>query len=308
MAGFDQAMHEFLVASYLEHVHQLYPILASDDFCLQKHQPAKTELGPRGLFIMYMVYSIACHTLPGNDPRMVLLSDTAFDAAKGSLGAVTEKADAEALQAVCLLALRSLFEPQTGNLSQQLAFAQRLLVEVKVRDIGSAGPDHHQFAPILFCLGMQSAAAYSKKSAFPQPPSLVITTVPGAAAQLHDLCVLQWKCLTRPGSAIQDLRLLPGQNAPPLFLAVHAETSFLIKPCERSALSLLSLYMREDMVFNVFTQQWVHRAVIWLVSNSRRETQQEGLHLAMRILDRCALKWSNARVLQETLQNPTGGG
>ena len=89
----------------------------------------------------------------------------------------------------------------------------------------------------------------------------------------------------------------------PLVRTSLCETQFLLRPTQESAMQLLESYMRDDMILTIFVSRWTYNAVTFLLSNSGDTICQQGYQLGIRVLDRCALKWPNTRVLRRTLQD-----
>jgi hypothetical protein len=87
----------------------------------------------------------------------------------------------------------------------------------------------------------------------------------------------------------------------PLLAAAWSETWLITNPSAESALQLLTCYDRDDMVLTVFTSHWVYKAATVLFSGGLTQTVLDGHVLAVTILGRCALKWPNARAIQEML-------
>ena len=90
----------------------------------------------------------------------------------------------------------------------------------------------------------------------------------------------------------------------PIVLATWSETRLLCAPSVASAVDLLTAYDRQDMVLNVFTSHWTYKAGMSLLTQENcSDTNLAGHVLAIKVLERCASKWPNARALQNTLQD-----
>ena len=87
----------------------------------------------------------------------------------------------------------------------------------------------------------------------------------------------------------------------PLLAAAWSETRLIVKSNAESASQLLNCYDRDDMVLTVFTSHWIYQAATILLSGGLTQTALDGHVLAVMILGRCALKWPNARTIQEML-------
>lgn len=87
----------------------------------------------------------------------------------------------------------------------------------------------------------------------------------------------------------------------PLLVAALNETRFMLEPGVESAMQLLNTYASDNMVLTVFTSHWAYKAGTFLVEGGAKEDRLRGRVLAHKVLERCALKWPNARALQELL-------
>lgn len=166
--------HRFLVGKYFDTLQELYPLLDPTLPYWEEFSFSRADLNASECFNLYMVYSIACHCLPGNDCHLVLLSDTFYREALTYADQVTSELTVEALQAVVLLALRSLFDAQSGSLGQQVAFAHRMEVELSTREV----VDEHsllleRLRLAIFCIGTQVNTALDRPSGLSDPVSSI---------------------------------------------------------------------------------------------------------------------------------------
>jgi hypothetical protein len=165
--------HRFLVSKYFATLHELYPILEPSLPYLEDPSLSRADLSPSESFILYMVYSIACHCLPGNDCQLVLLSDTFYREALTHADQVTAELTVEALQAVVLLALRSLYDTQHGSLGQQVAFAYRMEVELSTREVEEHSSLLERLRLAIFCIGTQVGTALDRPTGLVDPVSTI---------------------------------------------------------------------------------------------------------------------------------------
>lgn len=159
-------MHAFLMDKYLNICHTVYPILEDDLPLLHDPSFVGTEIDPWQHFVLNMVYAIGCHCLAKNDPRLVMLSESCYRAAQMHFEGIMSELNTEALQAVLLLALYSLFDPQKGNIGQQIAFAHRLEVELTEREGENLGPTLSRLRKVTFCLGTQVSSVLDRSVGF----------------------------------------------------------------------------------------------------------------------------------------------
>ncbi|KAI1618602.1 hypothetical protein EDD36DRAFT_414265 [Exophiala viscosa] len=296
--------HRFLVGKYFDTLQELYPILDPTLPYLEDPSFSRADLDPSECFNLYMVYSIACHCLPGNDCQLVLLSDTFYKEALTYADQVTAELTVEALQAVVLLALRSLYDAQNGSLGQQVAFAHRMEVELSTREVDEHSLLLERLRLAIFCVGTQVGTALDRPSGLIDPE---LTGPMGSMRDAEKLSVLhKLQSRFRNGQSLDesDMIILDEAHATqrsPLLAAAWSETRLIVNPNAESASQLLTCYDREDMILTVFTSHWVYKAATILLSGGLTRKALDGHVLAVTILGRCALKWPNARAIQEML-------
>lgn len=149
----------------------MYPILDPESPLFTDPHLRQTESSPFEAFALNIVYSISCHCLPGNNTQLVLLSDTYHREALTHADKVTAELNLEALQAVNLLALRSLFDSQTGSLGQQVAFAHRLEMELSAREVEETSQALSALRATTYCVGNQMSTALDRPSGLVEPVS-----------------------------------------------------------------------------------------------------------------------------------------
>lgn len=137
--------------SYFEAIHKPFPIFDWPSEFLSTSSPGEVG-GGFGAYLRPMVCSIACHCLPGNDPRLFILSDTLYRQALASAETIMSQISIETLQVTILLAIRSLFDPRAGSLGQQIAFARSLTLELTSRGLFRHSPLELPIRRTLFCL------------------------------------------------------------------------------------------------------------------------------------------------------------
>lgn len=169
--SWDAGSHQYLVDMYFATIHQVYPILDPESPLFTDPHLRQTESSPFEAFALNIVYSISCHCLPGNNTQLVLLSDTYHREALTHADKVTAELNLEALQAVNLLALRSLFDSQTGSLGQQVAFAHRLEMELSAREVEETSQALSALRATTYCVGNQMSTALDRPSGLVEPVS-----------------------------------------------------------------------------------------------------------------------------------------
>ncbi|KIW17141.1 hypothetical protein PV08_04332 [Exophiala spinifera] len=303
--SWDAGSHQYLVNMYFATIHQVYPILDPESALFSDPQRRQIELSPFEAFVLNIVYSISCHCLPGNNPQLALLSDTYHREALTYADKVTAELNLEALQAVNLLALRSLFDSQTGSLGQQIAFAHRLELELSAREVDETSHALIALRATTYCVGNQMATALDRPSGLVEPDDAQSLALPSDLMRLCGFYKTQSRF--RDGIATDETQLTDAAGPErltlsPLVQAAKNETVFLLRPNSGTAMQLLTSYYEEHMIFNVFTPHWAYKAGALLLSDPAQESPQEGYVLALTVLDRCALKWPNSRALQDVLR------
>lgn len=202
----DAKNHE-LVEVYLEQVQDLYPILDLSARYLVPDLP--TDLTDVELFDLNMIYSIGCHVTPlilskkirqqknfgkQNNPafdslwnasgrhtyHMVhtqnyrLMAQNFFETAEQYMEAATADATIQGLRAILLLAINCLFDPQKGNIGQQIALATRLVMSLEQKRSELTPSDVSMIRNMhitIFSLENEIATVLDRPAAFPEPVS-----------------------------------------------------------------------------------------------------------------------------------------
>ncbi|KIV92822.1 hypothetical protein PV10_04088 [Exophiala mesophila] len=300
----DQDLHDFLISTFVDTLQGPYPILDSNSPFLQRPLSHCDKLSPWETCSLKMVYSIACHCIPANDTRLVLLSDVLYKEATGYVEEITADQNVESLQTIVLLALRGQFDGRNGSAGQQIAFAHRLETELTSREADEAVPALQRLKRIIYCISNQVSTALDRPSGLAAPENLTSTT--DEADVLFHLAALQLHMRgDRPidPAQLDFLTKSMAREWSPLVRTSLCETRFLLRPTQESAMQLLESYMGDGMILTIFVSRWTYNAVTFLLSNSGDTICQQGYQLGMRVLDRCALKWPNTRVLRRALQD-----
>ncbi|KAF2165247.1 hypothetical protein M409DRAFT_56119 [Zasmidium cellare ATCC 36951] len=286
-------LHYFLVENYMEKCNTVYPILEAGRTVLQQDPSQSNSISPWTYFVLNM---------------------SCYRAAQTCFESVMSELDVEALQAVLLLALYSLFDPQQGNIGQQIAFAHRLEIELAEREADSLdGLDSSlgRLRKVIFYLGTQVSSVLERSVGFHSMISLIShdkekRTVLNIADQSDDhvysLFALQASARNEtnddPTSKFELLRL----PRSPLAQVATDETLFLIKGDAASATRLINAYTSDETVYTILTSHLAFKAATILLSSSEPLERQRGYAKGPQILDRCTLKWPNAQALYDVVQ------
>lgn len=179
-----------LVEVFIDCIQPLYPVLDPHAPYLARHPPP--EMSPVELFCSNMVYSIACHVMPGttrrkhpqhqwnpsgklsyhmgNSIKYRGMAAKFHDAAMQYLEASTADSTIDTLRAVLLLAINSLFDPKSGNIGQQIALAARLALTLESRELN---PDEtlmlRKMHSTIFSIENELASTLDRPATFPEP-------------------------------------------------------------------------------------------------------------------------------------------
>lgn len=167
-------MHQFLLQTYLEEIQPIYPFLDCSPSFLTPEGSTPPDLQKPEVFILQMVYSVACHCAPASQNLFPSLSDACYNRALQHIDDTTANLSVITLQAIILLALRSLFEPQKGNFGQLIAFAARLAIDIGGQDIPARGEHMRNIHTTIYCMENQFATVIDRPPFLPEPVSASI--------------------------------------------------------------------------------------------------------------------------------------
>lgn len=187
-----------LVQVYIGTVHPLYPILDLSARYLAPQLP--DNLTDSENFSLNMICSIACHVMPatarrrhpdghlfqpsgnlafnmGNAIRYRDFARPFFVDAMKYLEASTVDPTIETLRSVLLLTINSLFDPQSGNIGQQVALASRLALaleyQIEVQDLGPKDTEMlRDMHSTIFSIENEIASTLDRPATFPEPVRL----------------------------------------------------------------------------------------------------------------------------------------
>ncbi|KAL4911376.1 hypothetical protein BDW74DRAFT_164888 [Aspergillus multicolor] len=279
----NASMHHSLVDKYLHVVDELFPVF--DDRPVDFLESIRNSINParEQTFVLTIVYSIACHCLPGNDNRLVYLSNALYQESMAHFESVMKDNGVGALRAVILLAIHGIFDGRTGSIGQLVNFAHRLEIELSSHTIPET---------ISQLQRMRSAQSSTTEKA-------------------QFLCtVYTWHSRYRAGDMlISDtlsqtlLRQLQELGPSPMLSAMVHQMQFLIHANRDSARRLLSLYDDDRMTYDVYAPHWIYRAASYLISHAEGGSDIGACIIAAKSLERCATKWPNSKVLQRGLED-----
>lgn len=201
----SEAKNHELIEVYLEQIQSFYPILDPSARYLAPELPR--DLTDAELFDLNMIYSIACHVTPlvltkkirqrenfgklhipsldklwsssgrhtyhmANTQNFRLMAQNFFETAEQYMEAATADATIEGLRAILLLAINCLFDPQKGNIGQQIALATRLVIALEQKRHELSPADANMIRNMhmtIFSLENEIATVLDRPAAFPEP-------------------------------------------------------------------------------------------------------------------------------------------
>ncbi|PVH95361.1 hypothetical protein DM02DRAFT_660216 [Periconia macrospinosa] len=329
-----------LVEVFLDSIQPLYPVLDPDAPYLARDPPS--EMSPVELFSLNMVYSIACHVMPGtarrrnprhqwnpngklsyhmaNSIKYRTMATKFHETAMEYLEASTSDSNMDTLRAVLLLAINSLFDPKTGNIGQQTALAARLaltlesrceLQEMTSKDAWMLRNMHST----IFCIENELATTLDRPATFPEPAYELCFDPNRPSDYLCSLYRLQNRY--RKGDAVvrrtlkNSLPLLDEKSVlpPSLRLNLH-QTHYLLNPCWHTAWYILESVVSTGSIHIFLTPHWVYRAGTSLIENMSEIFPGNLIQLysnALVVLELSSWKWGASAAtlsasLSETMQ------
>lgn len=162
-------MHQFLLQKYLSVIHPIYPFLDSSLPFLSPHTTPTQDLSPAETFILQMVYSITCQCIQGRGNQLLPLSDACYTRALQHIDSATANLTIITLQAITLLAMHSLFDPQKGNFGQLITLAARLAIDIGGQDMPARGENMRNIHSSIYCMENQVTVALDRPPFLPEP-------------------------------------------------------------------------------------------------------------------------------------------
>lgn len=177
-------LQAYLTQVFFDTIHQVYPFLSSTNMSLNTRTSSSTQE-----FIQEMVCAIACHCeRSGDSPNTVSIGErkrrlrtlgaAAHSRALRHIEQATASQAVSTLQVVVLLVLYTLVCPSTGgNISQQLGFAIRLVIDLCESGSDSEGDDDGErerlptlslLYKVIYCLENHVCGVLIRPTALPE--------------------------------------------------------------------------------------------------------------------------------------------
>lgn len=306
-------LHSFLLNTFFTTIHEVLPILDPDTALSYPRPATDSSLQPPEAFILHMVYAIACHCVPGSHSNLLSLASASHQRALYYIETVTAEPTIVTLQASTLLALHSLFEPRSGNYSQQIGFAVRLAIDLAGSDSYEVPPVLISLQSILFCLENQANSIFIRPTSL-QEPARPITFI--GVEPLELLCSLyrtQARCqrgelddsTKEAFTAFEDTDI---EELHPNIASAAWETRFMLNPSTSTAARLVDTYTNSRYIATFLTPYWIQRAGSVIVDGYQiAEGVQKNEMLfaysrAVTLLGSLSTRWTSAKTIAEALQ------
>jgi len=310
-------MHQFLIQSYWTEVHPLYPFLDPSIEVLSIVKIPGPDLPPIDSFVLNMVYSIACHCVPGEKHRFQQLGSSCYRRALNHINVATSDLTVVTLQSITLLALHSLFDPQNGNFGQLIGFAARLVTDIGGYDTPDRETRMQKIHTSIYCMENHYATVLDRPSFLPEPNRPLEFDLNHTSEYLCSLHRIQSRYRDGPAAPIELLvqefnteelkQQVELGNLSPNVVSTLLETQLLLDPQPLVAVRLIDSYYSPRSIHTFLTPQWTYRAGLILLEAISDSQSREGLLPAYGtcsvILDRAALRWPAATALRESLQS-----
>lgn len=290
-------LRAYLTQLFFDTIHHVYPILDPSSPWLVDGD----SLSPTHAFLQEMVCAVACHC--ESDPQRSSLAPVAAAAYARALRHIEQATAAQAvstLQVVVLLLLYTLVQPATGgNISQQLGFAIRLVIDLcespsEGEEEGAGGeaqaadkadkadktPPLASLYKVIYCLENHVCGVLVRPTALPEPSEALVVPSPASLSSssscspldlLSTLYRVQARCrsgrLANHDALRTSIPALAGavQEASlrlhPNIVAVLGETCLVLDPSSVDAAVLLLDACSDAAFLATFASAyWVHRA------------------------------------------------
>ncbi|KIW10750.1 hypothetical protein PV08_10049 [Exophiala spinifera] len=312
-------LHRYLSRHFTDSVQKMYPILNPSYRWLTSDDVVDLHSAPNEAFLQQMVYAISCRSNQNDTLFFHPLATVAHSKALQYFEKATADSSISTLQVAVLLVLYSLFDPLSGNLSQQVGFAARLAIELTGSEPDESSPMLSTLIKVTYCLENQACGFLDRPASMQEPGTPLTLSV---TDPLDFLCTLyRIQARTRAGLLDDNLRntlLLLDDDAlerlHPNLLSTLRETQFMLHPTALAATELTTVYLNDRYIPTVLTPHWVFKAASVIVeavpatqdASQSRLLQNYGHATAL--LGKWSARWDAARVLLQCLQLKVKGG
>lgn len=307
-------LHRFLFRVFFESIHPIYPVLNPSLPWLSPNTVAEVDPPPPQAFVVQMVYAIACHCVSEHRLTLLPLAAEAHVQALKYIDKATAEPSISTLQVVVLLILYTMFDPKSGNISQQLGFAVRLAIDL-------AGPDSDEPPPalltlhkIIYCLENHVCSVLLRPTSLPAPLTILSSLTEEPLDFMCTLYYMQSRARKQAADdnldnsflALADTTL---QSLHPNVLATLWETRLKLEPSVFVASQLIATCTEDAYIVTFLTAHWIHKAakiIFEAESTSEGQAGPENMLAygrATALLGKWSASWDSASVLLDCLQS-----
>lgn len=168
----NEEIRHYLLQVYLTRIHCLYPFLNESMPPLAQTSLLTGDLDPWQKFILELIYAIACYGVDQDGYRT--LAQDCHNRVLPNIDNATADITIYSLQAIPLLALHSLLEPQKGNAWQLIGFAGRLAMDLERHGSQNQETMMDRIYPSIYCIENQLATALDRPCFLPEPVGIYL--------------------------------------------------------------------------------------------------------------------------------------
>ena len=307
--------HRYMLQLFFNSVHKVYPVLDASLPWLSAEMAPDLVYTPPQHFIRQIVYGIACHCDNTHGSLLTRLAGTAHSRALQYIEKATAEQTILTLQVAILLVIYTLFDPTSGNISQQLGFTIRLAMELA----GSDDDEQLQILPrlqkIVYSLENHVCSVLVRPTSMPEPTSPLILSTEDPLEFLCTLYRIQARIRndTLDDALRQSILTVSDSSLAtlhPNIVSTLWETWLLLEPSATAAVRLISAYLDDGYIADCFSIPWIHRAGTVVIDEVQSAAGPLRLELvlahgqAMALLTKWGAKWDGARIVLSSLQYP----
>jgi hypothetical protein len=265
-----------------------------------------------------MVYGIACYCDEVHSTSLVPLAPAAHARALQHIETATAESSISTLQVAILLVLYTLFDPASGNFSQQLGFAIRLAIDLAI-DLPS--PDNLEQTSILstlhkviYCLENHVCGVFVRPTSLEEPATPLTFSTEETLEFLSTLYRVQSRI--RKGIAddatCHALLAISHDAVGKLHPNIQStlwETRLMLDPSAAVAVRLVAVYSMDRFIATFLTAYWGHKAGCLIVDGvaATEGPSRSELMLAygnlVSLLGKWRARWDSAGTLLKSLQS-----
>ncbi|KEF54362.1 uncharacterized protein A1O9_09528 [Exophiala aquamarina CBS 119918] len=303
----------YLLEVFFNSVHQVFPVLDPSLPWLNADMEFDNALVTTQACVLEMVCGIACHCDDVHSSELKTVASAAYARGLQHMNAATAEPSISTLRVGILLVLYSLFDPISGNISQQLGFVVRLLIDLAGSVDSTQSPNLSTLYYTIYCLENHVCNVLTRPTTLPEPttPLTFSSEIP-----LEFLCSLyRLQSRLRRGTldaASCDAVMLINdgvlETLHPNIVSTLWETRVLLRKTSFVAIRLIQAYSTDGYIATFATPYWVYKASIIIidaiptVDNPSRASLMLAYGKSVALLSQWSEKWAAAATLLKSLQ------